>query len=92
MKIESHHPLFRAPQPGQEPSAKVQGPTRGDASKTADPAVQTHLHREAAATDQDIDVANVEAIRDAIRDGRLEVHADRIADGLIASVRDLLEG
>ncbi len=92
MKIESHHPVFRAPQPGQEPSTKVQGPARGDASRTTDPAVQTHLHREAAATDQDIDLANVEAIRDAIREGRLEVRADRIAEGLIASVQDLLEG
>ncbi|MCF8002773.1 MAG: flagellar biosynthesis anti-sigma factor FlgM [Chromatiaceae bacterium] len=91
MKIDSHHPLFRASQPAQEQSAKVQGPARGDASKTTDPAVQTHLHREAAATDQDINVANVEAIRDAIRDGRLEVRADRIADGLITSIRDLLE-
>ncbi|MBK5939756.1 flagellar biosynthesis anti-sigma factor FlgM [Halochromatium roseum] len=91
MKIDSHHPLFRASQPAQEQSAKVQGPVRSDTSKTTDPAVQTHLHREAAATDQDINVANVEAIRDAIRDGRLEVRADRIADGLIASVRDLLE-
>ncbi len=89
MKIESHHPLFRAP-PGQEPSTKVQGPSRGDASKTTDPAVQTHLQREAAATDHDIDTASVEAIRDAIREGRMEVRADRIAEGLIASVRDLL--
>ena len=70
----------------------MQGPSRGDPSKTADPSVQTHLHPETADTHQDIDVANVEAIRDAIRDGRLEVHADRIADSLIASVRELLEG
>lgn len=91
MKIDSHHPLFRPSQPAQEQSAKVQGPARGDSSKTTDPAVQTHLHREAAATDQDINVANVEAIRDAIRDGRLEIHAERIADGLLASVRELLE-
>ncbi|NEX16966.1 MAG: flagellar biosynthesis anti-sigma factor FlgM [Halochromatium sp.] len=92
MKIDSHHPLFRASQPAQEPSAKVQGPARTDSSRTTDPAVQTHLNREAAATDQDIDLAKVESIRDAIREGRLEVRADRIAEGLIASVRDLLEG
>lgn len=91
MKIDSHHPLFRPSQPAQEQSAKVQGPSRGDSSKTTDPAVQTHLRSETAATDQDINLANVEAIRDAIRDGRLEVRADRIADGLIASVREMLE-
>ncbi|MEA3639786.1 MAG: flagellar biosynthesis anti-sigma factor FlgM [Lamprobacter sp.] len=88
MKIDSHHPLFRASQPAQEPSAKVQGPVRVDAGKTTDPAVQTHLHREAAATDQDINLAAVEAIRDAIREGRLEIRADRIAEGLIASMLD----
>jgi len=92
LKIDSHHPLFRASQPAQEPAAKVQGPARADSSRTTDPAVQTHLNREAAATDQDIDLAKVESIRDAIREGRLEVRADRIAEGLIASVRDLLEG
>ena len=89
MKIDSHHPLFPVSQPAQDSTPKVQGPTRGDSGK-ADPAVLTHFHREAAETDQDIDVANVAAIREAIRDGKLDIRPERIADSLIASVQDLL--
>lgn len=40
---------------------------------------------------EDIDQANVEAIRQAISEGRLEIRAERIADGLIGSVRELLQ-
>ncbi|MBK5929772.1 flagellar biosynthesis anti-sigma factor FlgM [Halochromatium salexigens] len=90
MKIDIHHPLYPVNQPSQESPKKVEGPARGNTGNT-DPAVQTHLQRESAATDQDIDLASVEAIREAIREGRLDIRADRIADGLIASVRDLLE-
>lgn len=90
MKIDTHHPLLPVGQPQQEPSGKVQGPARGESGQ-ADPAVLTHLHRQAAETEQDIDTATVEAIREAIREGRLEIRADRIADSLIASVQGLLE-
>jgi negative regulator of flagellin synthesis FlgM len=90
LKIDIHHPLHPVSQPAKEPSNRVEGPTRARADEQT-PAVQTHLHREAAATEQDIDLVNVEAIREAIREGRLEIRPDRIADGLIASVRDLLE-
>ena len=41
---------------------------------------------------QDIDQARVDELRQAIAEGRLEIRADRIADGLIASVQDLLGG
>ena len=40
---------------------------------------------------QDIDMARVNEIRDAISQGKLEIRSDKIADGLIASVRDLLD-
>lgn len=39
----------------------------------------------------DFDAARVAAIREDIRAGRYEVHPDRIANGLLASVRDLLD-
>ena len=39
----------------------------------------------------DIDVERVAAIRDAIASGQLRIDAGRIADGLIASARDLLK-
>ncbi|MCX2780099.1 flagellar biosynthesis anti-sigma factor FlgM [Microbulbifer thermotolerans] len=40
---------------------------------------------------QDIDSVRVEELRQAIAEGRLEIRADKIADGLIKSVRELVE-
>lgn len=41
--------------------------------------------------DNDISVERIAQIRDAIASGQLKIDASRIADGLIASVRDLLK-
>jgi negative regulator of flagellin synthesis FlgM len=38
----------------------------------------------------EFDAARVAAIREDIRAGRYQVHPERIADGLLASVQDLL--
>ena len=40
---------------------------------------------------QDIDAARVNEIRQAIGEGRLDIRAERIADGIIASARELLD-
>jgi negative regulator of flagellin synthesis FlgM len=50
-----------------------------------------HLRQPTADSGQDIDTARVDEIRQAISEGRLEIRADQIADGLIASVRDMLD-
>lgn len=42
-------------------------------------------------SDSDINVERVQAIRDAIAAGQLKVDPSRIADSLIASVRELLK-
>lgn len=90
MKIDNPNPLLRPGQtPPREPAQKVDGPARADQQTTASGAT-THLSAAATDDSQDIDGARVEEIREAIRDGRLEVRAERIADGLIDSVRDLL--
>ncbi|CAA2109810.1 flagellar biosynthesis anti-sigma factor FlgM [Variovorax paradoxus] len=39
----------------------------------------------------DFDAARVAAIREDIRAGRYQIRPERIADGLLASVRDLLD-
>jgi negative regulator of flagellin synthesis FlgM len=39
----------------------------------------------------DIDVERVAAIRDAIASGQFKIDTSRIADGLIATARDLLK-
>lgn len=51
----------------------------------------TQLHSATPDGSRDIDHARVDELRQAIAEGRLEIHAERIAEGLIASVRDLLE-
>jgi len=43
------------------------------------------------ASGQDIDLARVAEIRQAIADGKLAIDTSRIADGLIDSVRELLD-
>jgi len=43
-----------------------------------------------AKADGDIDMARVEALREAIRNGELRIDASRIADSLIDSVRELV--
>jgi negative regulator of flagellin synthesis FlgM len=42
-------------------------------------------------SDNDINVERVNQLRDAIASGQLKIDPSRIADGLIASVRDLLK-
>ncbi|SEL74814.1 flagellar biosynthesis anti-sigma factor FlgM [Halomonas daqiaonensis] len=90
MIIDNHHPL---PRPGQaEPrddTRKIQGSDRPQ-QQDAGPSATTHLSQGATDASQDIDTVRVEELRDAIRDGKLDIRADRIADGLIASVQDLL--
>lgn len=91
MKIDNHHPL---PRPGQaEPhdeTRKIRGSDPAH-QQNAGPSATTHLSQGAADASQDIDTVRVEELRDAIREGRLDMRADRIADGLIASVQDLLD-
>lgn len=40
--------------------------------------------------DNDVDMARVNAIRQALADGTLTINAERIADGLINSAKELL--
>ncbi|MNM98637.1 anti-sigma28 factor FlgM [compost metagenome] len=40
-------------------------------------------------TDDDIDTAKVEEIRQAIAEGRIKIDPGKIADGLLASLREL---
>lgn len=48
----------------------------------------TQLSQSSIDESQDIDMVKVEEIRDAIREGRLEMRADRIAEGLLANLND----
>lgn len=87
MKINSQNPLARpASTPPREESQPAKGAERTSQSD-AGPAAQTHLRQAATDTSHDIDAARVDEIREAIRDGRLEIRADRIADALIETLQ-----
>lgn len=65
-----------------------QGP-RADRATGTSPASSgvdaSQVRQQPVDTSQDIDTAKVEEIRSAIRNGELEIHADRIAEGLLAN-------
>ncbi|WP_148253880.1 flagellar biosynthesis anti-sigma factor FlgM [Aidingimonas lacisalsi] len=89
MKIDSTQPLTRPDQ--QQNTEKTQeSRSKSETTDASSPAAMTHLGQNSGDASQDIDGARVEEIRQAISDGRLEIRADKIADGLIDSVRDLL--
>lgn len=74
--------------------AKAAGPA-APARAAASPAATVEaarIHQLPAAGDGDFDAARVAAIREDIRAGRYQFHPERIADGLLASVQELLAG
>lgn len=88
MKIDNLNPLVRTNQVQQrEDAQKVTGPKTPDTDNTT--REPTQLSQFSADGSQDIDMARVQEIRDAIREGRMEIRADRIADGLIANLKEL---
>ena len=89
MKINGTQPLPPSTQPEPSKSGKLQKP--GSTEAAASPAAVTHFSQTTQDTSQDIDMARVAELREAIRDGKLDINVDKIADGLIASVQDLLK-
>lgn len=89
MKINSQNPL---PQPTSTTPREEPQPAKGaerSSQSEAGPAAQTHLRQSAIDPSHDIDSARVEEIREAIREGRLEIRADRIADALLKSLQEM---
>ncbi|WP_447554855.1 flagellar biosynthesis anti-sigma factor FlgM [Vreelandella sp. EE22] len=87
MKIDNLNPLLRASQTQQrEETQKVGGAQSSpEGSTTRESTRLSQMHMDDS---QDIDMARVEEVRDAIREGRLEIRADRIADSLIAQLKE----
>ena len=88
MKIDSSQPLSPITQgeTGKKPQTNAAESTKSHTQ----PATVTHLSDGAKDISKDVDAARVAEIRQAINEGRLDIRAERIADGLIDSVRDLL--
>ena len=74
--------------PGTAPSATVKGGASGPAS--AIPAAASRAQPLLPSTNNDFDAGRVAQIRESISAGRYKVDTAKIADGLLASVRDLL--
>ncbi|SHF11693.1 anti-sigma-28 factor, FlgM family [Modicisalibacter ilicicola DSM 19980] len=89
MKIDSTQPLNHANQ--SEATKRVAPAQSGSESRASSPASVTHLSTGASDTSHDVDAARVAELRQAISEGRLDIRPERIADGLIDSVRDLLD-
>lgn len=53
--------------------------------------LSSHLRSLAASGSADIDTAQVESIKSAIRNGTLQIDTGKIADGVIATARSLLK-
>ncbi|WP_243737199.1 flagellar biosynthesis anti-sigma factor FlgM [Halomonas ventosae] len=88
MKIDNTQPPQRPVEGAKpaKPSAQQPQPTG-----SSTPSAVAHLGAASGASaGQDVDQARVDEIRQAISEGKLEVRADRIAEGLLASVQDIL--
>ena len=53
--------------------------------------LSSHLHSLASGGASDIDTAHVESITRAIKDGTLTIDSGKIADGVLATARELLQ-
>jgi negative regulator of flagellin synthesis FlgM len=90
-------PLQRTPATGAATttaSAAQAASTAATAAARPKEAAQpsAHVHTlPSAVGGSDFDAARVAAIREDIRAGRYQIRPERIADGLLASVRDLLD-
>lgn len=76
-----------APTGGSAASAQSAG---GDANVSLS-GLSSQLRSLAASGEADIDVAHVESIKQAIADGTLTMDPGKIADGILATARDLLK-
>ncbi|SDD23130.1 flagellar biosynthesis anti-sigma factor FlgM [Paraburkholderia lycopersici] len=71
-------------------AASTSGASQGDANVSLS-SLSSTMRSLAASGAADIDVAHVQSIKDAIRNGTLQIDASKIADGVIQTARDLLK-
>lgn len=80
--------------PGQTGQNSATTRTEGKPASTgsspgAGPGAVSHVNPSWQSEQQDIDSTRVEALRQAIADGKLEFRAERVADRLIESLQEL---
>ncbi|MGF6983718.1 negative regulator of flagellin synthesis FlgM [Paraburkholderia atlantica] len=74
----------------QGTAAPAASSSSGDASVSLS-GLSQHLRSLAASGSADIDTAHVESIKQAIKDGTLQIDSGKIADGVLQTARDLLQ-
>ena len=89
MKIDSTQaPLRPTTTESKDAGSRVQAGQ--DPVRSETPSTVTHLSSSERGSSSEVNAARVAELRQAIIDGRLEINPERIADGLIASVREQL--
>lgn len=91
MKIDSNSALTRLARSEIQPNG-ASGKEGAEGVQKSDGVSARWLPSSAQNSVQDIDTARVDELREAIREGHFEIRADRIADGLIESARELSQG
>ncbi|WP_322104917.1 flagellar biosynthesis anti-sigma factor FlgM [Paraburkholderia sp. J41] len=71
-------------------NAAASGASQGDANVSLS-SLSSTLRSLAASGSADIDVAHVQSIKDALKNGTLQIDAGKIADGVIQTARDLMK-
>jgi len=91
VKIDQSATSAKPPtRPAKAGSAATAGADAAGSTKDA-AQMSAQVHSLPGAPGGDFDAARVAAIREDIRAGRYQVNPGKIADGLIASVQDLLD-
>ncbi|MBB5428089.1 negative regulator of flagellin synthesis FlgM [Paraburkholderia sp. JPY158] len=83
-------PATSATQGAGGTAAPTASSSSGDASVSLS-GLSQHLRSLAASGSADIDTAHVESIKQAIKDGTLQIDSGKIADGVLQTARDLLQ-
>lgn len=91
VKINSATPIGTAPDTGRArgPAAAPQKPG-ATASERVDISSLSARLQEVGAGETPVNAQRVAEIKQAISEGRFQINPERIADGLLASVRDML--
>lgn len=79
------------PSGGVRKSGDTSAPKGAEAVSLSDLSAQMHELEARLSTEPSFDSARVEKMKDAIRSGDYKVNAEAVADGLINSVRQLLQ-
>ncbi|MDI1246632.1 MAG: flagellar biosynthesis anti-sigma factor FlgM [Rhodoferax sp.] len=94
MKIDQNAPYMKTLVDASPPGASREGfklpAALGRGSALLEQAPAPSVASELPSTQGDFDVARVTRIRDDISAGLYQVNTEKIADGLLASVRDLI--